>query len=249
MSDAYRALVEQLRADVVQPADGGEATRQRILRAVSPAKPRSRRARTLLLLAAAFLVSTAFALYIASPAAHETAAGPEREAPPPQPIVVPAGSTAAPAAPSASSSSVAPSAPAAAPGDAKLAAPKRSRAARRPARNAPAGASTSSSAGAAPPAAPAASTVTPQQRQLLYIEAHRQHFRGAPQQALAAWDAFLATAPSGQLRLEAQYNRAVTLVRLGRRAEAESALQPFARAEHGGFRQAEAQQLLQQLAR
>jgi hypothetical protein len=47
---------------------------------------------------------------------------------------------------------------------------------------------------------------------------------------------------------EAQYNRAVILLRLGQHADGERALAPFARGEHGGFRQAEALLLLRSLA-
>jgi hypothetical protein len=66
--------------------------------------------------------------------------------------------------------------------------------------------------------------------------------------ALPAWDAYLRVAERGVLVPEARYNRALCLVRLGRRAEARAALQPFARGEFGGYRRAEAEALLRALA-
>jgi hypothetical protein len=57
----------------------------------------------------------------------------------------------------------------------------------------------------------------------------------------------LSAAPNGALSPEARYNRAITLARLGRKAEAASALAPFARGDYGGYRQTEAQSLLEVL--
>ena len=83
----------------------------------------------------------------------------------------------------------------------------------------------------------------------LYKSAYRLHFveqRYAA--ALAAWDAYLRSAPQGRLVVEARYNRAIALVRLGRRGEAEAALAPFARGEiSGGYRAREARELLEAL--
>jgi hypothetical protein len=73
----------------------------------------------------------------------------------------------------------------------------------------------------------------------------RAHDYGA---ALAAWDAFLRMAPRGSLALEARSQRALCLVRLGRRREAARALAPFAGgAEAGAYKQAEAHALLEAL--
>jgi hypothetical protein len=84
----------------------------------------------------------------------------------------------------------------------------------------------------------------------LYLAAHRLHFVDhAPQAALNAWDDYLRAAPRGRFALEAHYNRALCLVRLGRRAEAETALEPFARGAYGGYRKVEAQSLLDALKR
>ncbi|MCU0686932.1 MAG: hypothetical protein MUF34_32580 [Polyangiaceae bacterium] len=82
----------------------------------------------------------------------------------------------------------------------------------------------------------------------LYERAHRAHFGGRdPAAALAAWNAYLAAAPRGRFALEARYNRALTLVRLGRRDEAARALEPFAAGDFGGYRQNEAKRLLPSL--
>jgi hypothetical protein len=83
----------------------------------------------------------------------------------------------------------------------------------------------------------------------LYREAHAAHFvRRDPAAALAGWDRYLAAAgPSGRFAPEVRYNRAICLVRLGRRAEAAAALRPFASGEYGGYRRDEAAQLLRSL--
>lgn len=83
----------------------------------------------------------------------------------------------------------------------------------------------------------------------LYNEAHEAHFvRHDHVAALAAWDRYLTAAgPSGRFALEARYNRAITLVRLGRKADASAALRPFADGEYGGYRRDEAAQLLRSI--
>ncbi len=83
----------------------------------------------------------------------------------------------------------------------------------------------------------------------LYREAHAAHFdRKDPAAALAAWDRYLAAAgPSGRFTLEARYNRALALLRLGRRDEARAALEPFARGEYGGYRRDDATRLVESL--
>ena len=88
--------------------------------------------------------------------------------------------------------------------------------------------------------------------EVLYRKAHELHFHGGdPSAALAAWDAYLAAEPDGRFSIEARYNRALVLVRLGRYTEARAALAPFARGEVApdGYRQAEAEQLVERLAR
>jgi len=83
----------------------------------------------------------------------------------------------------------------------------------------------------------------------LYRVAHTAHFVDHdPQRALAAWDAYLGAAPNGEFAPEARYNRALSLVRLGRNQEAKSALEPFANGAYGGYRKAEASALLERIA-
>jgi hypothetical protein len=87
------------------------------------------------------------------------------------------------------------------------------------------------------------------QEQRVYGEAHRAHFVVRdPADALRGWDAYLAAYPDGRFALEARYNRAISLVRLGRRAEARAALAPFAEGKHQGYRQTEARELLDALS-
>jgi hypothetical protein len=110
---------------------------------------------------------------------------------------------------------------------------------------------------AAPPAPRPVPAPQPPRRaaaavEVLYRRAHDLHFHGGdPAAALAAWDAYLAAEPDGRFAVEARYNRALGLVRLGRYGEARAALAPFARGEvaPAGYRQAEAEQLVERLAR
>jgi len=82
----------------------------------------------------------------------------------------------------------------------------------------------------------------------LYRIAHKAHFVDRdPARALAAWDAYLSAAPNGAFAPEARYNRALSLVRLSRRADARSALAPFANGAYGGYRKAEARALLERI--
>lgn len=86
----------------------------------------------------------------------------------------------------------------------------------------------------------------------LYRVAHQLHFHGAdPSASLAAWDTYLASESSGRFAVEARYNRAMALIRLRRYHDAQLALQPFALGlvSPTGYRQREAQQLSQRLAR
>ncbi|MGK3993163.1 hypothetical protein [Sorangium sp. So ce1024] len=83
----------------------------------------------------------------------------------------------------------------------------------------------------------------------LYQAAHRAHFVDRdPSAALAAWNAYLAAAPRGRFAVEAQYNRALCLVRLGRTDEARRALEPFAQGAFGGYRQTESRSLLEAMS-
>ncbi len=83
----------------------------------------------------------------------------------------------------------------------------------------------------------------------LYREAHRAHFADHDYaDALTLWNAYLARFPTGIFALEARYNRAISLVRLGRKQEAAQALSPFAKGElKGAYRRDEARALLDAL--
>ncbi|WP_437555217.1 hypothetical protein WME97_24575 [Sorangium sp. So ce367] len=83
----------------------------------------------------------------------------------------------------------------------------------------------------------------------LYQAAHRAHFAERnPAAALDAWNAYLTAAPRGRFAVEAQYNRALCLVRLGRKDEARRALDPFAQGAFGGYRKDESRSLLEALS-
>jgi hypothetical protein len=89
-------------------------------------------------------------------------------------------------------------------------------------------------------------TPAPDIEDSLYSTAHHAHFVAHdPAAALKAWDDYLAAYPNGRFGLEARYNRALALVRLGRTDEARAALAPFADGRNGGYRQAEARSLLE----
>jgi hypothetical protein len=156
-------------------------------------------------------------------------------------------------APAQAETSAASEAPAAvvAPAAARKAAAERTPAAR------PAPSARNEQPAAPSPAEPAAAEAAPEPEPapksassaelMLYRPAHELHFRardfGA---ALVAWDAYLSRFPHGTLALEAEYNRALCLMRLGRYAEARTALAPFAAgARGGGYRRSEATRFLQ----
>jgi hypothetical protein len=115
----------------------------------------------------------------------------------------------------------------------------------------PAASAAPPAASATPPAASAAPEVaTPEADETLalYRRAHRLHFvEQNPSAALAAWNDYLAKNPRGPLVVDALYDRALCLVRLGRRAEARTALEPFADGRYGSYRQKDAQALIQAL--
>jgi hypothetical protein len=96
---------------------------------------------------------------------------------------------------------------------------------------------------------PAPGTADTQAEARAYGRAHRAHFiDDKPARALAAWNDYLAAYPDGTFAPEARYNRAICLARLGRRADAERALRPFAEgrydARFGAYRRQEARLLL-----
>jgi hypothetical protein len=101
---------------------------------------------------------------------------------------------------------------------------------------------------AAPSRAPRADDAPADAEASLYAAAHHAHFEARdPEAALRAWNAYLAAYPDGRFALEARYNRALALVRLGRAADARAALAPFADGSYGGYRRAEARALMDAL--
>lgn len=81
-----------------------------------------------------------------------------------------------------------------------------------------------------------------------YGRAHRLHFVvGDFTGALAGWNAYLGKYPHGTLALEARFNRALCLVRLGQNTRARLELEPFANGSFGSYRRAESQRLIEQL--
>jgi hypothetical protein len=108
-------------------------------------------------------------------------------------------------------------------------------------------ASRAARSGAAPPE-PSDEDVAATRELELYRAAHRAHFQQHDcQGAVLAWQRYLAGAPRGRFTLEARYNRALCLVRLGREREAATALRPFAQGSFGGYRQSDARALLDAL--
>lgn len=83
----------------------------------------------------------------------------------------------------------------------------------------------------------------------LYESAHHWHFIDKNWvAALAGWDEYLRKVPRGRFAVEARYNRALCLVRLGRTDQARDALLAFAQGAAGEYRQKEARELIEQLA-
>jgi hypothetical protein len=86
----------------------------------------------------------------------------------------------------------------------------------------------------------------PLEEERAYGRAHRLHFGGGdPRGTLAAWNDYLARHPRGAFVPEARYNRALTLLRLGRTAQAVEALRPFAAGAYGAYRRDEAARLIE----
>jgi TolA-binding protein len=99
--------------------------------------------------------------------------------------------------------------------------------------------------GPAVAAAPAANDRTDDGEERAYRRAHEAHFRDDdPRAALSAWNAYLREYPRGAFGPEARYNRALCLVRLGRREAALEALRPLARGAFGAYRMKEATSLI-----
>jgi hypothetical protein len=100
----------------------------------------------------------------------------------------------------------------------------------------------------APPSATIDPPSVPDPELAAYRVAHEAHFHGtSPAAALAAWDEFLAQYPHGVMESDARFSRALVLIKLERFVDARAALQPFADAPAGSYRQAEATKLVQAL--
>jgi hypothetical protein len=242
MNDSqYEDALVALR-DVGAPSpERAAATRAAILRAMTPsaapiAAPRRRRPVAAALLLAAALGGTAFASNTvarwrarAEPVSATSSS--QHRAPVAQPAARPSLSlapTAASAAPPSTVPSIAPSSPSPAPSPAR----PTITAARPVARRAV--------VAAAPPVMPAPSS------DALYTAAHEAHFSQRDYgSALARWDAYIAAAPQGHFVPEAQFNRIVCLVRLGRREDAIASIRALPLAH---YRRVEADRLLDRLA-
>jgi TolA-binding protein len=97
----------------------------------------------------------------------------------------------------------------------------------------------------ASPAPSPSSSLPPDPELAAYRAAHRLHFHSTDTvAALAAWDHYLAEFPNGKLAPEARYDRALLLVKLERWVAARAALEPFANAASGSYRQREAAKIL-----
>jgi len=82
----------------------------------------------------------------------------------------------------------------------------------------------------------------------LYQNAHRMHYDGSdPTRAIVAWEDYLSEFPEGKLAVDARYNLALCLIKSGRTADAERALEPFAAGSYGSYRRSEAGVLLRLL--
>jgi hypothetical protein len=81
---------------------------------------------------------------------------------------------------------------------------------------------------------------------LTYRSAHRAHFsEGNCLKAISGYERYLRLEPQGPFAADARYNRGVCLLRVGRAADAQLALRPFAEGQYGAYRSTEAQQLLE----
>lgn len=242
MNDQLGAATRALRLARSGASATSRATEERVVARVAGQSRRTRRVHWLLPIAAVLAVSSGWAA---------TQPGVQREA-----RIFWHRLTASRPAPTTPNAALAPQAPSpgvVATAGAASAAPAFDANEARPASSLPARASMPSSertqrradAPTATPQAPVASAPEQPTSFQLYQRAHELHFRKHDfAAALGSWDTYLASAPTGELVLEARYNRGICLTRLGRTAEARAALLPFARGDYGGYRQAEANVLI-----
>jgi len=82
-----------------------------------------------------------------------------------------------------------------------------------------------------------------------YRAAHDAHFKeGNCEAAVVGYQKYLKEQPTGTFYLEAKYNLGVCLLRLGRTSEARVELRPFAQGKYGNYRKDRAQELLDALS-
>jgi hypothetical protein len=262
LARATRALREE--GEAGDP--GARFTRARVMAGLQQTAARRRlRLAFVLPLAACFAAATAYgtmkghttelwrevthALGLAkvdeAPAKKPSKRGAERPlavAPPPKAVAEPA-----PAPPPAETTP--PTAPAPPPAETTPPAPPTPAPARKSATPRAAALETPSApATVAPETAPAPAPAATDPAHELYRVAHQSHFVEHDfASALRAWDAYLSAAPSGRFAPEARYNRALCLIRLGRKDDAERALRPFADGAFGGYRRDEARALIEAL--
>jgi len=80
----------------------------------------------------------------------------------------------------------------------------------------------------------------------IYQSAHRSQFRASDcNAAVQGYAEYLNVAPSGSFAVDARYNRAVCLIKLGRTSEALTILKPFSEGRYGSYRQKRAGKLLE----
>ena len=82
-----------------------------------------------------------------------------------------------------------------------------------------------------------------------YRAAHDMHVKkGNCEAAVVGYQKYLKDQPTGTFYLEAKYNLGVCLLRLGRTSEARAELSPFAQGKYGNYRKDRAQELLDALS-
>jgi hypothetical protein len=248
--DVLARASRTLRAQAREPSADAARTRALVLMSASRSVRRRKLALTLVPVAAVFAISTAWAsshrelpqvcdrvLHLLVSTSGETRKRMNLRSAPT--VVPPTATDATAATPLGVPEAIAPSPP-------ELSVDALPQASRRSLRRPDASARAGLPAGpeAAEAVAPSAASDTDEGGRL-YADAHRAHFvDGDPASALRAWDAYLAAAPEGPFVPEARYNRALTLVRLGRMDEARRALEPFAEGVYDGYRAKEATALL-----
>jgi hypothetical protein len=88
---------------------------------------------------------------------------------------------------------------------------------------------------------------SPDELDLFRAAQRLQAANAEPLEVLAAWDGYLTRFPDGVLALEARFNRARSLARLGQRTAAAQELGQFANGSFGGYRRSQAATLVRVL--